>query len=265
MNEKDASKPAEQRLYKGSRHAITRPDWPTKHDDSKKARNLLAYILNPSNYPDRIIRDSSNAVIIEDKYPKAQVHLLVLPKWQPHRDLHPHDAFEDLDFLSMVREEVEAGLKAAIPKLRTKMHDALLQSGLDANQATSILEHRDFSRDFHIGIHAHPSQHELHVHVMSRDMVSWHDYGSRHYQAFNTPFLVPLNLYPLPLDDIRREVQFQNANLMKDDYQCWRCGKYFGTDWGAMKMHLQEEFLPWIREGYIDGIDGVSYVKNNIS
>ncbi|KAK5942887.1 aprataxin-like protein [Knufia obscura] len=238
---------AESHPYKGS--ALTRPDWPTKHDIDSKARNLLPYILEPAKHPDRVVRDTPDAVTIQDKYPKGQVHLLVLPKWQPHRDLHPHDAFEDPDFLVMMRAQAEEALKIAIPMLKEKVFDALQASGMDQKRAESVVEKRTFAKDFQIGIHAHPSQHELHVHVISRDMVSWHPYGSRHYQAFNTPFLVPLKLYPLALDDPRREVNYQNANLMKDDFECWRCGKNIGSDWDHMRKHLDKEFQGWIREG----------------
>lgn len=227
---------------------LTRPDWPSKHDIDSKARNLLPYILEPAKHRDRVVRDTPDAVTIQDKYPKAQVHLLVLPKWQPHRDLHPHDAFEDLNFLGMMRAEAKEALKIAMPMLKATMYDALSEDGMEPKSIDLLLDKRDFEKDFQIGIHAHPSQHELHVHVISRDMVSWHPYGSRHYQAFNTPFLVPLKVYPLPRDDQRREVNYQNANLMKDHFVCWRCGKDRGTDWAKMRGHLDAEFNSWIHE-----------------
>ena len=233
--------------YKGNQ--LTRPDWPSKHDMDSKARNLLPYILEPAKHPDRLVHESSDAVIIQDKYPKAQVHLLVLPKWQPHRDLHPHDAFEDPDFLAMIRLHVKEAMGVAIPMLNEKMYIALEKSGLGQKQARALLDKREFEKDFQIGIHAHPSQHELHVHIISRDMVSWHPYHSRHYQAFNTPFLVPLELYPLSANDPLREVTYQNANLLKEDLECWRCGKNFGTNWDKMLRHLDQEFDSWVHEG----------------
>ena len=243
----DSAFQAESHPYKGSQ--LTRPDWPTKHDVDNTARNLLVYILEPEKHPDRIVRDSPDAVTIRDKYPKAQVHLLVLPKWHPHRDLHPHDAFEDPDFLAMMRLETKEALTIAIPMLKSKMNDTLKEGGMKDADVKALLGQRDFEMDFQIGIHAHPSQHELHVHVISRDMVSRHPYSPRHYQSFNTPFLVPLRLYPLSPDDMRREVRYQNANLQKNDFECWRCGKNFGTNWGKTLKHLDAEFNSWIREG----------------
>ena len=237
-----------QHPFKGNQEAITRPDWVRKHDDEIRARNLLAYILKPSDYAEKVKRVSADAVIIEDKYPKAQVHLLVLPKWQPHRDMHPHDAFEDPDFLSMVRAEAAIGLQIAIGMLRAKMQRTLKKGGSKQTEVDSMLSRRDFTKDFQIGIHAHPSQHELHVHIISRDMLSSHEYSSRHYNAFNTPFLVPLKVYPLPTDDMRRETKFQNANLTRDLFQCWRCGKDYADDWKGMKEHLRKEWPLWVAE-----------------
>lgn len=236
-------------VYKGNRDILAKPSWAHKHDGRPRSRNLLPYLLDPSAHPDRVLRVSKDSVVIADLFPKAQVHLLVLPKWQPHRDLHPHDAFEDPDFLAMMKVEVKEGLGLATSLLQSKVQEALLDSGMSVQHIEALLGKRDFSKDFQIGIHAHPSQHELHVHIISRDMVSTHDYHARHYQAFNTPFFVQFKLYPLPPDDIRREVDYQNANLMKDNLACWRCGKDCGTNWTRMRAHLLEEWGAWIREG----------------
>lgn len=189
-------------------------------------------------------------MLIQDKFPKAKVHLLVLPKWLPHRDLHPHDAFEDPDFLAMVRKETAEGLKVAMPLLRREMQRSLKKSGMNSRQVQALLDKRDFSKDFQIGIHAHPSQHELHVHIISRDMVSWHIYDAGHYQAFNTPFLVPLANYPLLPNSEIREVVFQNSNLRSRDFRCWRCRKGFASNaYNDLQDHLREEWQAWIREG----------------
>lgn len=148
----------------------------------------------------------------------------------------------------MVRTEAAAGLQIATQMLKLKMHRALRKSGMCPKEASELLDRRAFEKDFQIGIHAHPSQHELHVHIISRDMVSWFRYRQQHYQAFNTPFLVPLEAYPLSQDDRRRERDYQVDNMYKPDFDCWRCGKNFGTDWALMVQHLNEEWKGWIRE-----------------
>lgn len=240
---------AHQHEYLGQR-ALTRPDWPTKHELGTKGRNLLPYILEPHKHLNRILLDSGDSVLIRDKFPKAKVHLLLIPKWFPHRDLHPHDAFEDPNFLAMVRKEASGGLNVAMLLLREEMHKSLKKSGIRSHEAQALLDKRDFSKDFRIGIHAHPSQHELHVHIISRDMVSWHRYDAGHYQAFNSPFLVPLTNYPLPPDSEIRGVEFQNKNLKSRDFRCWRCRRQFGSNaYDALQDHLRDEWQSWIREG----------------
>lgn len=225
---------------------VTRPEW---YEEKSGLRSLLPYITESEKYQERVLRITPDVVLIRDKFPKAHVHLLLLPRWTPHRDYHPHDAFEDPAFLNMMRREAAIGLQLATQMLRTDMQKSLTQMKLSAKSIEKLLDERDPSQDFHVGVHGHPSQHELHVHIMSRDMVSKHDYSSRHYQSFNTHFLVPLNEYPLQRDDIRRRVKFQNQNLMKEDFQCWKCGKDFDTDWQSLKQHLNKEWSNWIEQG----------------
>lgn len=230
---------------------ITRPDWANTESDNCGLRSLLPYLLEPDKFRERILRVTQDTVLIRDKYPKASVHLLLLPRWTPHRDYHPHDAFEDSAFLSMIRKEAGAGLQIATQLLRSCMQKSLQSTQQSAKSIERMLDERDFNKDFHVGVHAHPSQHELHVHIVSRDMLSKHKYSPRHYQSFNTHFLVPLTDYPLRSDDIRRKVQFQNSNLLKEDFQCWKCGKDFGLSYEALQKHLSKEWFKWVEEGSV--------------
>lgn len=236
-------------VYKSRNGGVSRPGWAHKHDGMPTHRNLLPYLEQPHLHKDDILRESKDTVTINDKFPKGQVHLLVLPKWQPHRDMHPSDAFEDSDFLGMIKTEVALAIPLAIETLRKQIRKGLLNSGLNKQQAEALLIDRDFRKDLKIGTHAHPSQHELHVHIISRDGVGSYDYGRRHYRAFNTPFFVPLELYPLPPNDLHRDTDFQNNNLLAEEFQCWRCGRDFDDDWPSLKTHLREEMLAWFREG----------------
>lgn len=226
-----------------SPHPLTRPDWPKRHDGDSRAFNLLPYMEHPEHYPDAVLRDTQDTTLIVDKYPKSSVHLLLLPKWEPHRNLHPHDALQDEAFLAALKKDVREGVKIASARLRALM----ISANPDLQGANSPLHKRDFTKDLKVGIHAHPSQHHLHIHIISHDMVSNHDYSSRHYQSFNTPFFVPLKLYPLALEDVNRGTSFQNANLMKPDFECWRCGRNFGEDWRKLKVHLRDEWQTWSR------------------
>jgi aprataxin len=83
----------------------------------------------------------------------------------------------------------------------------------------------------------------LHIHVLSKDMVSDPMKKRNHYLSFTTDFLVGLEHFPLAKDDYRRRyTQFP------EDMLCWRCGKNFGNKMSKLKQHLEEEKESWIKE-----------------
>jgi aprataxin len=214
---------------------------------------LLEYILHPDRFgPDVVLRVTPNTVLIRDAFPKATIHLLLLPRSAAHYDKHPHEAFEDAEFLTMMKSEAASAATLAAAELKRLMssRSATLKArndALDAGVAGDDLPaDRDFSDDIRIGVHAHPSMNHLHVHIISRDMHSDRLKHRKHYNSFNTPFFIPLADCPLEDDDKRRETQFQNGNLRKD-FLCWRCGKEFGNKFVELKKHLDEEFEEWSR------------------
>ena len=83
----------------------------------------------------------------------------------------------------------------------------------------------------------------LHVHVLSKDMVSPCMKHRKHYQTFNTPFFVPLDAFPLAEDDERRHPG--HAGYIERKLLCWRCGEDFGNKFAKLKVHLAEEFERW--------------------
>lgn len=215
---------------------------------------LLAYILEPAKYyPNTVIKYNDHFVLIRDAFPKATIHLLLLPRDASKRGLHPRDALNDQDFLDKVRIEASAAVTLAASELSRqisrysescKAHYAAMES---EELPDELPPGRDFSKEFRVGIHAHPSMNHLHIHVISRDMHSDRLKHQKHYNSFNTDFFIPLEDFPLAEDDIRRNTSYQNANLKKE-YKCWRCGKMFGNRFKQLKDHLDEEFDAWKRE-----------------
>lgn len=221
----------------------------------KDFRNgLLPYILNPSNFPsDVVIQHNERVVLVRDAFPKATVHLLLLPRDPAKRDLHPRDALDDLEFVEMMRKEATDAVKLAASELSrlistfsesSKARIAALESD---NPPDTLPPGRDYSKEFRVGIHAHPSMNHLHIHIVSRDMHSDRLKHQKHYNSFNTDFFIPLEDFPLAKDDVRRQVAYQNANLKKE-YKCWRCGKLFGNKFTQLKEHLEQEFKAWRSE-----------------
>ena len=235
------------------------PGKPDKHADSSKSKTkksferrdgLGVYTVDPYAY-DRVLFNNENAVIIQDMFPKSSIHLLVLPKSERNL-LHPFDAFEDPQLLADIKVEVARAKQMVVSELRrkygqfSKSEQARIQAR-DADDPPEVLpEGRDWMKDIITGIHAVPSMNHLHVHVMSRDMVSDCLTRSAHYNSFQTSFLVPLERFPLAKDDpIRRLGQGPWHTV---DLVCWRCKKNFGNRVTKLKAHLAEELDQWKRE-----------------
>ncbi|KAK3324568.1 HIT-like domain-containing protein [Cercophora scortea] len=213
---------------------------------------LLEYIQHPDRFPaSQVLRTTPNTVLIRDAFPKATVHLLLLPRSPAHYEQHPHEALSDPAFLATIRAEAETAARLAAAELARQLSpfSASSKARNDA-LATGTVPYddlpagRDYLPEIRIGVHAHPSMAHLHVHILSRDMHSDRLKHRKHYNSFNTPFFVPLADYPLAEDDERRDSAFQNANLGRD-LVCWACGKGFGNKFAELKRHLDDEFELW--------------------
>ena len=214
---------------------------------------LAEYTAHPERFPDQVLRVTEHTVLIKDTFPKATIHLLLLPRSEKHHLLHPHTAFADEEFLKVIREEAEVAVRLAAAELGRLVGGSSIKNrerweAVGKGMIEKDLpEGRDYSKEIRVGTHAHPSMAHLHVHIISRDMHSDRMKHRKHYNSFNTPFFVPLEDYPLNEGDVRWETGFQNANLGAD-LVCWRCGKGFGNRFAELKRHLEGEFEEWKRE-----------------
>jgi aprataxin len=215
---------------------------------------LVPYILDPSKFsPSVVVQYNDNTVLVRDAFPKATIHLLLLPRDSTKWSLNPRDAFDDQVFLHMIQKEAADAVKLAASELSrlispySKSSQARIAAMESDDPPDELPAGRDFSKDFKSGIHAHPSMNHLHVHIITRDMHSDRLKHQKHYNSFNTDFFIPLDDFPLAKDDPRRQTSYQNANLKKE-YKCWRCSKTFGNKFTQLKVHLDEEFQEWRRE-----------------
>ncbi|GAP89105.1 putative HIT domain-containing protein [Rosellinia necatrix] len=225
-----------------------------------RARDGLgAYTADPASFPaGRVIYHDAAFVAIHDLYPKATVHALLLPRASPRARMHPVDAFADPGFLAAVRAEAAKLRRLAAKELQRRLgrfsaqdrlREAVLDGDVEAEDdsdggAPRLPAGRDWERELLVGVHAHPSMNDLHVHVLSRDMVSESVRHRKHYQSFNTPFLIDLADFPLAADDPRRHP----AGYLGGDMRCWRCGRNFGNQFKKLKEHLALEFEEWKKE-----------------
>lgn len=221
----------------------------------KERDGLGAYTHDPAAYPpSRVIYYNDDFVAINDMYPKSSVHTLLLPR-SPLSRLHPFDAFEDASFLASVQAETQK-LKRLVAKelqrrygkysAKDREREAVLNGDIEWEEGKELPKGRDWESELLVGVHAHPSMNDLHVHVLSPDMISECMRHRKHYNSFNTPFLIDVADFPLSKDDPRRHPG--KAGYMNRDLICWRCGKNFGNRFKQLKEHLPEEFEAWKKE-----------------
>jgi aprataxin len=237
----------------------------------KDRLGLGAYISSPDSFPPSIIiYQNADFVAIHDKYPKSTIHTLLLPRSPAHNLLHPYEAFQDTAFLKKVQAE-SVKLKALVAaELQRRLgryskqdaaREAVLNGEVDADadadagdeegqgqgqREGKLPSGRDWESEVVVGVHAVPSMTHLHVHVLSRDMHSGSMRHRKHYNSFNTPFLVDVMDFPLGEGDARLDPREQA--YLRRDLKCWRCGKGFGNRFAKLKEHLEGEFEAWRAE-----------------
>ena len=216
---------------------------------------LGAYIASPEAFPtSRVVYHDDKFVVINDLYPKSSVHLLLLPRDPTKTRLHPFEAFEDSAFLADIQAEVkklrvlvEKELRRRFGKFSDK--DKGREKAMDEEPMPAEEDPppgRDWSKEVVAGIHAHPSMNHLHVHIISRDRMSECLRHRKHYNSFATSFFVPIEDFPLGLEDKRRHPG--REGYLQSDMVCWRCRKNFGNKFARLKEHLAEEFEIWKKE-----------------
>lgn len=239
---------------------------PATNTDPKPARStggnpfkdrmgLGAYLGDPAAFPASVvIAHDDDFVVIHDKFPKATVHALILPRSPAVNLQHPFEALADPVFLAKVKAQavktkalVAAELQRQLGKYSRQeaSRQAVLNGEVEA-EGDTLPEGRDWAAEVRCGVHAVPSMSHVHIHVLSRDMHSGKLKHRKHYNSFNTPFLVDIEDFPLRGDDPRRNTRHEG--YMQWDLRCWRCGRNFGNKFAQLKEHLEKEFDEWKRE-----------------
>jgi diadenosine tetraphosphate (Ap4A) HIT family hydrolase len=113
---------------------------------------LYNFIDHPSRYPELIFMDMETCVVIYDVYPKASMHLLLIPK---------------PSFLGVVH---------AVAKLNSSHADRIKELHAVATHIATCLTDAESSSTrpvrFKVGYHARPSLFPLHCHIISDDFKS---------------------------------------------------------------------------------------------
>jgi len=189
---------------------------------------LGIYLDDPSKCSN-VVQFDDDFVIIKDLYPKATVHLLILPRDLTKCVEHPLRAFQDDEFLNRCRNEAS----------KWRLYAAqLLKDAICPNNDGQ--DDYDWESNILIGIHARPSMEHLHIHVVSRDLHSDCMQEKTNYTSFTTPFFVPLEDFPLDEDEIAGRLSAIRQPVMT----CQRCDETF-TSFANLKKHLSFEFERW--------------------
>lgn len=174
-----------------------------------------------------LFHEDSEFFALYDGFPKAAVHLLLVPK-------------APLD--SAVCVQSEAFLEAYIRYLE---------------QILGILARLFPEATFRHGVHATPSLHQMHCHVVSQDFVpsDGQDRFKKHWQSFQEPFLVPLCvlrkvLFPARADraassELEKYLKIctlQTAQLR--GFKCPRCGEACSLEQAFNHLRHCESALP---------------------
>ncbi|OIW01556.1 hypothetical protein TanjilG_10838 [Lupinus angustifolius] len=163
---------------------------------SSWAQALHQIAIHPEKHKDDLLEISEDIVVLNDAYPKAKKHVLVLARTR------------GLDCLADAQNEHLQLLK--------NMHDVGLKW-------VEKFLHENASLVFRLGYHSVPSMRQLHLHVISQDFESKHLKNKKHWNSFNTAFF-------RDSVDVMDEISSHGKATLKDDdkllsmeLRCHRC------------------------------------------
>lgn len=191
---------------------------------------LEVYIKAPEGN-DRVVFYDHDVVLISDLYPKATMHLLLLPRDTKISTKHPLSVLNNTTVLQQLRDEKMALIKPVVIRQIRQSFPA----GVDPEL---------IYKDLRVGVHASPSMSNLHIHILTPDMHSPFLKRRQHYNSFCTQFFVPLADFPLPSDAWMRKHGRDAA--LSSDLCCWHCRENFGNSVAKLKKHLSNEFDSYV-------------------
>ncbi|CUF39041.1 mRNA-decapping enzyme DcpS, putative [Bodo saltans] len=182
----------------------------------------------PGTVTPQLLASSSQCLIVNDAYPKATVHMLVLPRdsnVQSLNDLNRNHVDLLLDMKKIANDYISWS-----------------RSNVGASSSTSSVW---TTRPFAMGFHAIPSLPMLHMHVMTLDLHCSPRVKKRaHYNSFATRFFLPIDHV---IEDVRRN-GFVTINqdvetlhqYERQPYVCLWCGSNAFSQLPALKEHIKE-------------------------
>ncbi|CAG4947353.1 unnamed protein product [Parnassius apollo] len=165
-------------------------------------------LLDSMKDPDLIYKETERVVIIRDKYPKAKIHYLVLPK-------------DNITNIYKLEKE----------------HVSLLE---EFGELFKSIQAEYKSHILNAGFHAAPSMLRLHMHIISKDMVSPCLKTKVHWNSFTTTFFKPYKDILEELKEngfIKKMENDVHKSLMATPLKCNQCN-YVPKNMPQLKDHL---------------------------
>ena len=174
-------------------------------------------LLAAMSDPDLQLFEDERIVIINDRYPKARHHFLVLPR-------------EKIVDLASV----------------TSSHIPLLEYMLD--KAIDRVDNEFPGIEFRFGYHAVPSMSQLHLHAISQDFDSPCLKHKKHWNSFNTDYFIPADNVVKDLKE-NGEVNLpsgeEGKSLLKINLKCHKCD-YTPKHLPDLKAHIKKKHFPML-------------------
>ncbi|KAG9321945.1 hypothetical protein KVV02_006917 [Mortierella alpina] len=183
-------------------------------------RVFIGYCARPETIPAGIAYwHDEQHVILKDAYPKAKVHMLVLPRQRI-------DKVTDLSGAGGIRFVEQLVERATWLVERLKKEWPMLE--------------------FKMGFHAIPSILQLHLHIISQEFCADALKKKQHWNSFTTPFFLNPQFV---IDNIQTKGSFSLTAQQTEDFRamisrdlkCNQCNER-PKNMPALKRHLQEHF-----------------------
>ena len=203
---------------------------------------LFDYVDHLERHQSELFMDVDNFVVIYDAYPKAKIHLLIIPKRH-----------------YLLCNGIEYLMKKDLPKVE-EMH-RLARRIVDSNAMVIALQQHGSSSttssssgrvrtgtSLLLGFHSVPSLHPLHLHLISDDFNSEALKNKKHWNSFTTEFFVsPAKVEEMlqsrndddlsaPLSDVMDTVE-EREEVLKCPLRC-HCCSFQAKNIPILKSHL---------------------------
>lgn len=221
-------------------------------------RNILyEYLRNPHRFPNSVVYEDQNCLVIKDAYPKAMIHLLLLPK----ESFLLKSSIKEFLFGDLSKVEV---LHETAKRLSQKLSEAISsQDSKPADQPQHAEENSELKAwfveevrhkptkekigRFLFGYHAVPSLYPLHLHIITDDFHSPALKTKKHWNSFTSEYFIKSETVEKILSEGKhfktamKEEEYYEGLLNSSSLHCHKCQQSFSTI-PQLKNHLVSHF-----------------------